>query len=302
MEKQPRQHHTVSSTYLELFNSQNSDRIYVLDLHNGDIRFQKPEKVLRRRDYYRQKPAHDGDDEFRFEKMMASSFEPNIKRVIKKLICGGKEISEEELTNFIQFLELQHLKVPVQAELAKECMRKLVEMVAINIPEMAENIKTHRYRIKIKDEYRFIFMHEMLKEQKHFWYFSRMIWKIWTMPESFHLVTTGTPVTIFNPDFPDFTKAGIGRLGSVVLFPLTPKYCLEMIHSERENAPDFNPSSIIEVEPGDVKIEIRAGKIMPEGKAKAINIIIAMRADRVVVSDDKPTLEKIWSCIKKPDN
>ena len=85
MGQQPRQHHTVSATYLELFSSQDNGRIYVLDLHKGDIRFQKPEKVLRRRDYYRQKPAHDGDDEFRFDKMMASSFEPNNKERVPGL-------------------------------------------------------------------------------------------------------------------------------------------------------------------------------------------------------------------------
>jgi hypothetical protein len=177
-------------------------------------------------------------------------------------------------------------------------MQHTVDKVALTIPEVAEGLEKNLFRLEIKDEYRFTFMHEMLKEQLYFWYFTRMIWNVWSMPTGAHLLTSDNPVTIFNPDFPHLEQPGIGRLGSVVLFPLNSQHCLEMIHPERENDPGFDPAAPVEVEQGDTCVQIRAGRVMPQGMAEAVNTLLAMRADRFVVSDSKPTLKKVWSALQ----
>jgi hypothetical protein len=294
---QPRQHHTVPATYLELYRAPGSGKAHVLDLVKGEFRFQKPDNILTRRDYYRQRHAPEGKDEFCFEKMMAAQFEPQLKRVINKIIRGGHDMSEDEFARFAVFLELQHLKGPVQADFAKELLRQQVESIAMSIPEVAEGITAKRYKVAIRDEWRFTFMFEMLKEQMHFWHFTRMLWNVWTMPTDFHLVTTDNPVTIFNPDYPHLAQPGIGRAGSVVLFPLTPMYCLELIHPERECDQGFDPAAVVECTPGDTSIHLRAGRTMPDRKAQAVNMVLATRADRFVISDNRLALEQVWTRI-----
>ncbi|OGV56672.1 MAG: hypothetical protein A2X45_13390 [Lentisphaerae bacterium GWF2_50_93] len=295
---QPRQHHTVSATYLELFQAPGTDKVHVLDLEKDELRFQKPDNILTRRDYYRQEHSPEGTDEFRFEKFMGTHFEPHLKRIIDKLICGGHGITEDEIILFTQFLELQRLKVPAQETFAKELLRQGIELVALGIPEVAEGIVKNKFKVVVKDSFRFTFMHEMLKEQKHFWYFTRMIWNVWTMPDGIHLVTTDNPVAIYNPGYPELKQPGIGRLGSVVLFPLTPRYCLEMVHPEQESVKELDPTAIVNVEPNDAPIHVRAGRVMSEDKAHVVNLILATHADRIVVSDYKPTLERLLSFIR----
>lgn len=290
----PRQHHIVPSAYLEHFIIPGTNRVFLLDLYTGDIRRQRPTKIMRRRDYYRQPHAPAEKGEFCFEIEIGKRMESQIKPLFKKLIAGGMDISEDELILLIQYLELQRIKVPKQVDSAKILAKKYIENVALSIPEVANELVKDHFRLVIKDEFRFNFMHDAIKSQVYFRYFLRMIWNVWTVPDGMHLVTTDNPVTIFNPDFAHLEQSGIARLGCVVLFPLTPRYLLELIHPERERDPDFDPATTVEATLEDYNdVEIRAGKTLPREKTDAINFVMAVKADRSVVSDDAATLENI---------
>jgi len=297
----PRQHHIVPIAYLEHFIIPGTNRLFLLDLHTGAIRKQRPTKIMRRRDYYRQPHAPAEKGEFCFEIEIGKRLETQIKPLFKKLIAGGMDISEEELILLIQYLELQRIKVPKQADFAKTLAKQYVENVALSIPEVAVGLVKDHFRVVIKDEFRFNFMHDMIKSQVYFRYFLRMIWSVWTVPDGMHLVTTDNPVTIFNPDFVHLEQSGIARLGCVVLFPLTPRYLLELIHPERERDPGFDPAETVEAALEDHdSVEIRAGKTLPRDKTDAINFVMTVRADRSVVSDDAATLKSISQLLVGP--
>ena len=253
------QHHYVSRVYLEGFCIPSKDCVAVLDLKTGDIRQQKPNKILRRHDYFRQRHVPKGKDEFILEKEMGRRIESQLRGIIDKLVQGGHGLTEDELITFILHMELQWLRVPKQANFAKSIAKGFIESVAYSIPDVAKELRKGWYEIKIKDEFRFKFMRNMTG--KIFPYIRRMTWDVWEAPEGYSFITSDNPVTIFNTRVHPPEVAGIGLLGSTVLFPLTPHHCLELTHPEMET--EENPDFLrpIEPKPSDVYyVHIRAGR------------------------------------------
>lgn len=301
MLKRPRKHHYVPATYLKQFVVPGTSRLALLDMTTGDIRLQRPRKVMRVHDYYRQRHAPKGIDEFCFEIDIGKRIESQIVRLIGKVIAGGTDITEEELVLLLQHMELQRIRVPQQAEFASGLARAQIESMVMDSPELPNGKVGEYFKVEIKDEFRFNFMREMVEAQIYTRYFSRMIWKAWKMPEECHVVTTDSPITIFNPDYPHLIEAGIGRLGSITLYPLTPSWCLEMIHPEKESDPDFDPAGTVEVEWKDLqRVELRVGAEMPVEKAKAANGILTMRARRFVAADSPELLEELRDSLLSP--
>ena len=59
-----------------------------------------------------------------------------------------------------------------------------------------------------------------------------MEWEVFESPDCTSFITTDSPVSFFNFHFLPPTEAGIGLLGTRVLFPLNPKYLLVFRHPE----------------------------------------------------------------------
>lgn len=295
--KRPRQHHVVPRTYLELFCIPGSDRVAILDLKKREIRLQRPENVLTRRDYYRQPHAVEhGKDEYVLEAFMGEHLEGELKSTIGKVISGGKGLTEDELIRFLQFLELQHLKVPKQLEFAKNAMRSYAQSVGMEIPEVAEGIRNGKWTLEVRDDYRFTYLHEMTKSGMFLTYFARMTWSVWTMPEGIPLVTTDNPVTIFNPGLEWGELPGLAQLGTVVAFPLDPGHCLELTHPEKEEEPTPDYRRVIEVEAFDIKsIRIRAGRTYAEERALALNNILGGHAERFVIANSQTEATRVMN-------
>jgi hypothetical protein len=296
----PRQHHIVSRVYIEGFCKSGTDRVAILDLQNGKIRCQRPAKILRRRDYFRQKHAPPGKDEFVIEKETSRRIESQLKQIINKVIAGGHGLTQDELITFTRHLELQWLSVPKQANFAKSIAKDFVENIAYAIPGVDEELRKGSLKIDIKDEFRFNFLHDMIKSGEFFTHISRMIWNVWDSPKEYIFVSSDNPVSIFNPRAFPPNVAGIGLIGSVLLFPLTPKHCLELIHPEHETEkyPDFLKP--IKIKPFDVSgVRIRAGRTMSYEKAYAVNNMIGLCADRYIFGSRIDVLADVHEFLKK---
>jgi len=297
--KSPRQHHTVSHTYLDGFCVPGTDQVVVLDLHNGDVRKQRPAKVMRRRDYFRQRHAPKGTDEFILEREKGRWLEAQLKTIIAKLSRGGHDLTEDELIAFILHIELQRLSVPKQADFLKSIAKGFIENFALTIPEVADGLRKGLWKIEIKDEFRFTSLRYILKSGEYFTYISRMVWNVWDVPTGYAFITSDNPVTIFNPYMHPSELAGIGLLGSILLYPLTSTHCLELIHpeTESEKSPDYLKP--IQVEPLDVGgIHIRAGRVMPSDLAHTVNCLLGMYAERYLVSSSIDVLQEVYESLK----
>ena len=269
----------------------------MLDLKTGQIRQQKPKKILRQHDYFRQRHATEGKDEFILEKEMGLRIESQLRGIIDKLVQGGLSLTEDELITFILHLELQWLRVPKQAHFAKSIAKGLIESVAYSIPDVAKELRKGWYEIKIKDEFRFKFMRIMTG--KIFPHIRRMTWDVWEAPEGYSFITSDNPVTIFNTHMESPGMGGIGLLGSTVLFPLTTHHCLELTHPEVETQenPDFLRP--IELKESEVyRVHIRGNQRMTETRAYLSNCFIATEAERYLLGSDKNVLGEIHEALR----
>ena len=291
--KPPRQHHTVAATYLDGFCLPESDRLAVLDLRTGKTREQRPSKVMRRRDYFRQRHAPEGTDEFILERAKANRFESQLKSIIGKLCRGGHELTEDELILFIQHLELQWLTVPKQAQFLKSIGERFITNFELGIPEVADSLRKELWKIEIKDEFRFTALHDILKTGKIFTFISRMVWNVWGAPDGYAFVTSDNPVTIFNPQMDPSQVAGIGILGSTLLFPLNSTHCLELFHPETLAGSSVDQLMPLDVEPYNVDgVHIRAGRIMPSERAYATNCLQGLHAEQDLAGSSIEILRK----------
>jgi hypothetical protein len=236
-------------------------------------------------------------DEFILEKEMGLRIESQLRGIIDKLIKGGHGLTEDELIMFILHMELQWLRVPKQANFAKSIAKGFIESLAYSIPDVAKELRKGWCEIKIKDEFRFTFMRDMTG--RIFPYIRRMIWDVWKAPEGYCFITSDNPVTIFNTRLHPLEGAGIGMLGSRILYSLTPHHCLELTHPEleTEEKPDFLRP--IEPETSDVYyVHIRAGRRMTENRAFIANCFIGKEAERYLVGSDINVLAKVYEALK----
>lgn len=297
--KPPRQHHTVAATYLTGFCLPDSDRLAVLDLRTGDIRQQRPSKVMRRRDYFRQRHAPKGTDEFILERAKADRFESQLKTIIDKLCQGGHGLTEDELILFIQHLELQRYTVPKQAQFLNSNAERFITDFALGIPEVADGLRKGLWKIEMKDEFRFTALRDILKSGKSFTLISGMVWNVWDSPDGYAFATSDNPVTIYNPHMEPSEVAGIGLVGSMLLFPLNSSHCLELFHPETLADPQVDPLTPIEVEPFDVNgVHIRAGRTMPSELAYATNCLQGMHAEQYLAGSSIEVLKEVYESIR----
>jgi len=289
----PKRHHIVPSSYLKRFAEENSGLVYVLDLKKREIRKQKPEKVMFIKDYYRQEHAPEGIDENVLEKTFGSFLEGKAKPAIDKLIDDPKALNEEDIAILLSYLHFQRIRVPRQIDQFKDFFKAYVESVAYSIPEIAKDLADGRYEIVIKEEAKFGFMKAM--GDLYIRAFSRMIWKVSEAPKSTPLVTTDSPVSLAHPKFPPPLEAGIGLLGTLVLYPLSPTHLLELSHPEMDvssNSKFMDKVPISELEEVSHLVVESGGRLTDE-MAYATNRILAGLSDRFVVANNEPILLKL---------
>jgi hypothetical protein len=289
----PKRHHIVPSSYLKRFAEEDSGLVYILDLKKREIRKQKPEKIMSIKDYYRQKHAPEGVDENVLEKTFGSFLEAEAKPAIDKLIDDPRELNEKDIAILLSYLHFQRIRVPRQIDQFKDFFQAYVESIAYSIPEIAKDLADGRYEIVIKEEAKFGFMKHM--KDLYIRAFSRMIWKVSEAPRSTPLVTTDSPVSLVHPEFPPPLEAGIGLLGTLVLYPLSPTHLLELSHPEMDGSSKSNFMDEVPIrELEEVShLMVKSGGRLTDEMTCATNMILARLTDRFVVANNEPILLKL---------
>lgn len=222
----PKRHHFVPRWYLEGFVEAKSGLLNVYDRKTKSFRRQKPREVMTIGRYYRQDWAPTGVDPDIFEKALGSKIEPNAKKALERLINAPTEATAEDTAAILIYLESQRIRVPRQAETAKNL---LMTVSLLHFPpELATALL--KGQITISDGFRFDFMRMMTGQLHPF--FSRMAWEVIEAEEGCSFVTSDSPVSFFNVAFVPPNEPGPGLLGTIVIFPIKSKYLLIMRHPE----------------------------------------------------------------------
>jgi hypothetical protein len=294
--KPPRQHHVVPATYLAGFCIPGTNHLFVLDLSTGKIWDQAPRKILRYKDYFRQKHAPIGFDQFVFEKVKGNRIEAKLTPIINKICRGGHEITEDELIIFIQHIELQYLTTQRQVQFFKSLGEHHITAQALGIPEVAEYFRKGLYRIEMKDEYRFTFLHEFMTKRIIFTYLANMNWNVWEAPDGYNFITSDNPINIYNPAVCITKAAGIGLAGSTLYFPLNSRYCLEIFHPEI--LADIDPMTTLSWESYGIQgVHLKLAGKMQNNMAESVNYLHALQAYTNIVGSDKTILLNVYEKI-----
>jgi hypothetical protein len=282
----PKKHHFVPQWYLKQF-VDHDGHLNLYDKVNGLWRRQKPKEVMHRNKYYHQGWAPEGVDENILEKTLGNHIEPRGKDAIEKILAWDEDITSREWADFVIYMTFQTLRIPKRAELAKELLRS---HVLINgDPEVSKLVFEGKVLLKINDSFRFDFM--KMASTNLYRYFLRMDWEI-VVPEDSEFVTSDCPVTFFNPEIDPRLEAGLGLVGTVVLFPLRPDRLLLMRHPEAliegcnllSVVPEYNR------EEGGNRISQRIS--WPKEQVIRHNKLIVEYSQRLVVASSKEILEQ----------
>ncbi|HDH28847.1 MAG TPA: DUF4238 domain-containing protein [Euryarchaeota archaeon] len=285
----PKKHHFVPRWHLEKF-VDNKGFLHVLDKVKVAWRRQKPKEVMVVNQYYRQKWAPEGIDPNILEKSLGSKLEPEAKAAFDRLLAQAPDINDAETAAMLAYLELQRIRVPRQAEAAKQLLRRAI--IKNSPPEVAKSIFDGKVNIDINDSFRFDFMRMVVGQMGV--YFSRMEWEVVDAVEGSSFVITDSPVTYHNVDFFPPDEAGIALAGTKVFFPLSASRLLILRHPEytidgKVGASDKIPGP--ELTNGRIKVVF--GRAWTEEQVNRANWIMMQLSDRYVAGCNKEILESM---------
>ncbi len=273
-----------------------SDKLCWLDVQTFELHEQKPEKVMRRKDYYRQQHVPNEIDEFCFEKKLSEFYEAHIADWIHRLIHDVHSFTQDGMRQFIHHIELQYLRVPAQHQRAIDEIKQVAENIHIDVPGLPKGFVKDNFKVSVKDSHRFAYMHEMLLDGIIQKCLSRMDWNVRKAADGVQFLTSDNPITIFNPGVLDPCDARIEQIGSILIYPLTPSWCLYLSHPENSGNPKHHPLQLIPPEP--CRTNHIAHKIMSPENCHFCNFVIARSATRVVAAINKGVLQDIYEKLR----
>lgn len=276
MTNNPRAHHVVPESYLERF-TDSSGFLHVYD-RTGDKKYKtRPDNVMHQRDYYRQEWAPKGVDPNVFEKKLGEWLENSAKNTIDQLISDSPNLTEQQGSEFLLYLELQRIKVPRQSVMATTLMRNtIMKSVPLTINKSA----------------RFHYMRMMLKQLIP--WFAAMEWEIVTADEESSFITTDSPVSFFNVACRPPAEPGMALAGTKVLFPLTSKQLLILQHPHHLRS---RPPLEVLPHPGEMEDHLHRidrGRVWSKKLVTRHNHAMFRLADRWIVGS---SLEQLDECI-----
>jgi hypothetical protein len=170
----PKRHHFVPRGYLGRFVEADTGFLNIYSKRSGFWRRQKPDQVMVRNRYYHQRWVPEGIDKNVLEIRLGQWTEPRGLASLQKLVTSPEFITDDDSANILTYIEFQRLRVPRQAEMAKELARNAITLELIKHPETRESLSNNR--IVMKDSLRFEFMR--MVSGRLMPYMSRMVWKI----------------------------------------------------------------------------------------------------------------------------
>ena len=239
--------------------------------------------------YYRQEWAPAGVDPNILEKGLGEWMEPIVKNAIDRLILDPSGLTEEELGTFLVYLEFQRVRVPRQIEMAKDLMKDMI--LRLGPPDIIKDIRSGRFQLTMKKSAGFEYL-RMMVGQLHPW-FARMKWEVIKAEEGAAFITTDSPLSLWNAACLPPVEAGIGLVGTVVLFPLSSQYLLVMRHPEyRKNISMSCLEVLPEPKRGEDFPSVTTGRVWSKRMVVNHNKAMLHLSNWLVVGQSKETLEE----------
>jgi hypothetical protein len=288
----PKSHHFVPRWYLEQFADPSSRILHVYDKVKTEFRKQTASRIMCINQYYRQEWAPFGIEPNILEKTFGSRIEGPAKQAFEKLVKARCDLTPEEGIVVLSYLAFQRSRVPRQARFAEETLRQ--NIAKTGPPELASGLLDGT--IELAEVYRFDFMKATLDIS--ILYFGRMKWRVLEAAYGSSFVTTDSPVSFYNPCFSPTTpgsEAGIGLVGTQVLFPLSPQLMLLMRHPEYEDKPgEIDPLTRLDLpknEDRSINVTFEPSQLSADA-VHTFNACMRDLSDRIIVSHSQETLDK----------
>lgn len=237
--------------------------------------------------YYKQDWAPEGVDPYILERTLGSSIEPSGITSLRKFETSLDSLDEDDIAAIVLYLEFQRIRVPRQSDMAKSIAKAAIE---IHLSQSKEGRKAlNSGTIYIKDSYRFDFM--KAASGRFLPYFQRMVWEVVEADGEAEFLTSDSPVTLLNEQMIPPCEAGIAQYGTVVVFPISPKFMLFMRHPEYNQEGKKALDNIsIDVELEDGVIEIGRTK-WDKKRVDKQNWFMYMQSQDLIAAKSKIVLE-----------
>jgi len=247
--------------------------------------------------YYRQDWAPPGVDPNILEKTLGEWLETAAKDSIDLLIHQPSALTDIDTATLLTYFELQRIRVPRQAEMAKALMRETLLRHAP--PETTAEIRAGNVLLTIKDSARFDYM-RMLIGTLHPW-FSSMEWEVLEADQGAAFITTDSPVSLYNAQTPPPAEPGLALAGTIVFFPLSSRYALLMRHPVYARDADITRLQILPEPPvEDGHIAITHGGVWSKDVVDNFNWKMVQLSDRLVVAESKEILDACIADCSRP--
>ncbi|MGK2942827.1 MAG: DUF4238 domain-containing protein [Immundisolibacter sp.] len=292
----PKRHHFVPESYLTGFSEEESGFLNIYSKRSGLWRRQKPKQVMVRNNYYRQHWVPDGVDKNILEKRVGQQLEPQGLASLRKVVAEPELATDDDSANILAYIEFQRFRVPRQADMAKEIVRTALTTLLMQDAEGCEALRQNR--INVNDSIRFKFLRLAIGRLTP--YMSRMLWDIVQAEDGASFITSDSPVTFMNVDFPPPAEAGIALYGTIVLFPIDSKHMIVMRHPEfiwgEKGASERLPREH-EIEEG--VIEIRRNIVWDRQAVNNHNWLIFQLSQDLIVGCCKETIDAVVGMVTR---
>jgi hypothetical protein len=282
----PKSHHYVPESYLWRFADTRGFQ-HIRDRARRQTRRQRQDQVMAINAYYCQTWAAQGVDPNIFEIELGKGLESEARGVIDKLIMSPQSLNEYDTASLLNYLEVQRIRVPRQAETAKVLMRDAILNSAPT--DVVARITAGHLQLTMKDSARFEYM-AMAVGSIYPW-LGRMEWEIFEARTGTAFITTDSPVSFFNPRILPPAEARVGLAGTKVLFPLSSRKLLLMRHPECRSEPpltELPPTKLV-----DGLISVSQGVIWDRDRVELTNLRMAHLAHELIVGESEDVLKSL---------
>lgn len=233
--------------YLEQFADTKTGKVTVYDHKKNEWREQIPNEIMCIKHHNRQEWVPKGVDPNIFEIAISEEIENPAKTAFNKLVENPRTLSTDDMALLITYLHLQRIRVPRQANLAKEALKESIYNVSREDPDIAAFYDIGLIRVNIKEKLlRFQYMRSATGQYSP--YFYRMIWEVNVATDGASFITTDSPVSFFNESLSPDEEPNISLAGTMVLYPVTPKHLLVLKHPDIETASATYPIPLDKIE------------------------------------------------------
>lgn len=173
--------------------------------------------------------------------------------------------------------------------MGKRLMRD--QILLLGSADVTRDIVGGKFRLEMKKSAGFIYMKEMMGQLNP--WFARMKWEVIKAEDGAAFITTDSPVSFWNAACIPPAEAGIGLLGTVVLFPLSSQYLLIMRHPEYTKSTRRVCLGVL-ADPtlDDRLIPVTTGGVWTRRMVVNHNKAMSFLSDRLLVAQSRQVLEE----------